>query len=133
MSTHYHPINCIIPPHMVDKIVENGKESQIERAKQTLDVSEQIREVRAAISTAARKSAAAGVKQRSIYDAENGSTLPGKLVRSEGEAPTGDPAADEAYDGAGATYDLYYEIFQRNSIDGNGMELVSVVHRNNFV
>jgi Zn-dependent metalloprotease len=129
MSTHYHPINCIIPPHMVDKIVENGKESQVERAKQTLDMSQQIRELRQTLATATRKSAgAAGVKQRSIYDAENGSTLPGKLVRSEGEAPTGDQAADEAYDGAGATYDLYYEIFERHSIDGNGMELVSVVH-----
>jgi len=129
MSTHYHPINCIVPPHMVDKIIENGGDTQIDRAKQTLNVSDEIRNLRQSLAEGARKAAAAvGEKKRLIYDAENGTTLPGKLVRSEGEPATGDPAADEAYEGAGATYDLYYEIFERNSIDDRGMELVSVVH-----
>ncbi len=129
MSTHYHPINCIVPPHMVDKIIENGGETQIDRAKQTLDVSNEIRVLRQSLAEGARKAAAAeGEKKRLIYDAENGSALPGKLVRGEGEPATGDPAADEAYDGAGATYDLYYDIFERNSIDDRGMELVSIVH-----
>jgi Zn-dependent metalloprotease len=114
---------------MVDKIIENGGEAQMERAKQTLDVSSEIRTMRQSVASAARKSASsAGQKNRLIYDAENGSTLPGKLVRSEGEPATGDAAADEAYDGAGATYDLYHEIFERNSIDDRGMDLVSIVH-----
>jgi Zn-dependent metalloprotease len=114
---------------MVDKIIENGQEAQIERLKQTLNVSEDMRNMRiSAAPSAGRSSAAPGNKSRLIYDAENGSTLPGKLVRSEGGPATGDPAADEAYDGAGATYDLYNDIFQRNSIDDQGMELVSVVH-----
>lgn len=129
MSTHYHPIHCIVPPHMVEKIIENGQEAQIERARQTLNVSGQLRGLRQSLAEITKKpKAAIGNKQRSIYDAQNGSTLPGNLVRSEGEPATGDPAADEAYDGAGATYDLYFEIFERNSIDNNGMELVSVVH-----
>jgi len=129
MSTHYHPINCIVPPHMVDKIIENGGEAQMDRARQTLDVSNEIRGLRQSLAVGARKAAVAeGEKKRLIYDAENGSTLPGKLVRGEGEPATGDPAADEAYDGAGATYDLYYDIFERNSIDDRGMELISIVH-----
>jgi Zn-dependent metalloprotease len=37
-------------------------------------------------------------------------------------------AVNEAFDGSGATYDLYYNIYQRNSIDGNGMRLDSTVH-----
>jgi Zn-dependent metalloprotease len=49
-------------------------------------------------------------------------------VRSEGAASTGDIAVDEAYDGAGATYDLFYEIYERNSIDDRGMRLDSTVH-----
>jgi Zn-dependent metalloprotease len=114
---------------MVDKIIENGGEAQMDRARQTLDVSEEIRVLRQSLAEGARKAAAIeGEKKRLIYDAENGSTLPGKLVRGEGEQATGDPAADEAYDGAGATYDLYYDIFERNSIDDRGMELVSIVH-----
>lgn len=129
MCTDYHPINCIVPPHMVDKIIENGQEAQVERLKQTLNVSTEMRNMRLSAAPEARRSQAApGSKSRLIYDAENGATLPGKLVRSEGEAATGDAAADEAYDGAGATYDLYNDIFQRNSIDDQGMELVSVVH-----
>jgi Zn-dependent metalloprotease len=129
MSPHYHPIHCIIPPHMVDEIVKNGEGSQVERALKTLEVSGQIRDMRETLAAASRKSAgAAGAKQRLIYDAENGSSLPGTLVRSEGEPSNGDVAVDEAYDGSGATYDLYFDIFERNSIDNNGMELVSVVH-----
>lgn len=129
MCTNYHPINCIVPPHMVDKIIENGQKDQVERLKQTLNVSTEMRNMRLSATPEARRSQAApGSKSRLIYDAENGATLPGKLVRSEGEAATGDAAADEAYDGAGATYDLYNDIFQRNSIDDQGMELVSVVH-----
>jgi len=75
-----------------------------------------------------KRATAAGNKNRLVYDAQNGSSLPGTLVRSEGEDATGDPAADEAYAGAGANYDLFYEIFGRNSIDDSGMSLVSVVH-----
>jgi Zn-dependent metalloprotease len=54
--------------------------------------------------------------------------LPGKLVRSESEGKTGDAAADEAYDGAGHTYDFYFDEFKRNSLDDNGMTLTSSVH-----
>ncbi len=50
------------------------------------------------------------------------------MVRKEGEGPTADVAVNEAYDGSGYTYDLYNEIYQRNSIDGNGMRLDSTVH-----
>jgi Zn-dependent metalloprotease len=130
MTDHHHPIHCIVPPHMVEKIIENGQQAQIERAMKTLNVSGQMRGLRQSLAEIAKKTraTAAGAKNRLIYDAQNGSQLPGVLVRSEGDAATGDAAVDEAYDGAGATYDLYYEMFERNSIDNNGMPLVSVVH-----
>jgi Zn-dependent metalloprotease len=35
---------------------------------------------------------------------------------------------DEAYDGLGATFDLYAEVYGRNSIDDNGMDMVGTVH-----
>ena len=50
------------------------------------------------------------------------------LVRKEGEAATGDPAADEAYDGLGHTHSLYADVFGRNSIDDQGMPLNATVH-----
>jgi len=62
------------------------------------------------------------------YDAQNGSDLPGVLRRSEGEGPYGDPDVDSAHDFAGDTYDFYLEYNDRDSIDGNGMSIVSSVH-----
>ncbi len=128
MTTH-NPLHCIIPPHMAEEIIENGSPQQAELARRNMNISGQFRDQRQSMTeTATKPQATAGQKNRLVYDAKNGSTLPGTLVRSEGEPSTGDAATDEAYDGAGATYDLYNEIFERNSIDDKGLDLVSVVH-----
>jgi Zn-dependent metalloprotease len=66
--------------------------------------------------------------KREVYDAGGGMDLPGKLVRSEGDEPTGDAAVDEAYEGAGDTYALYGDEHGRDSLDGSGLTLVSSVH-----
>ncbi len=65
---------------------------------------------------------------RTIYDAKHGSSLPGTLVRKEGGKATADASATRAYDGLGGTWQLYWDGFQRNSLDGRGMELVASVH-----
>jgi Zn-dependent metalloprotease len=54
--------------------------------------------------------------------------LPGKLVRSEGQAKVADKAVNEAYDFSGDTYDFYDTLFSRQSLDNKGMTLVSTVH-----
>lgn len=69
-----------------------------------------------------------GVKHRLIYDAQHTRKLPGRLVRSEGQPPTGDPAVDEAYHDLGICYDFFWEIFRRDSIDGAGGVLQATVH-----
>ena len=65
---------------------------------------------------------------REIADAEGREVLPGQVVRGEGQPATGDVAADEAYDGLGATFALFSEVFGRNSIDGAGLPLRATVH-----
>jgi len=130
MYSHYHSIYCILPPHMLKEIVDRGTPTQRELAVRTLRISSQFRGQRQAIMETPGLAAvvqAAG-KVRKIYNADYGSTLPGRLVRSEGEPPTNDPATDEAYDGSGATYDLYQDVYGRNSIDDNGLQLDSTVH-----
>ena len=126
MTLQPHPITCILPPHIINRIVEHGTNDQRIRALATQQMSTQFREQRVAL--AAQKpvpsipvAALTAAKNRIVYSADNSSGLPGRIVRQEGGAPTNDPAADEAYDGAGATFDLYWDIYQRNSIDGNGM------------
>jgi Zn-dependent metalloprotease len=86
------------------------------------------REATLGATAAVMAAPAAGGKYRRVYTAENGSSLPGRLVVEEGQAPSTDVAANEAYEGAGATYDLFWEAYQRNSLDGNGMRLDSTVH-----
>ena len=68
------------------------------------------------------------VVQRAVYDAQHQSKLPGRLVRGEGKPPTADDPVNRAYDGLGATWQLYWSAFQRNSLDAKGLELVASVH-----
>ncbi|WP_209370842.1 M4 family metallopeptidase [Brevibacterium renqingii] len=65
---------------------------------------------------------------RLIHDAQNTEVLPGELVRSEGQGPVDDAAANEAYDGLGASYALFSDAFSRDSLDGQGMPLMASVH-----
>ncbi|ANS80661.1 putative metalloprotease [Serinicoccus hydrothermalis] len=66
--------------------------------------------------------------RRSVYDADGATTLPGRLVRGEGDPATEDVAVTEAYDGLGATWELLARSYGRDSLDGNGLVLVATVH-----
>jgi Zn-dependent metalloprotease len=121
------PIYCIVPPHMLEGIVKHGKPQQVNWALRTLTESARIRGQRELLG-AMPSPAAVGHKYRSVYDAHHKTDLPGTLVRKEGGPAVEDPAVNEAYDGAGATYDLYHDIFERNSIDDRGMAIISTAH-----
>jgi Zn-dependent metalloprotease len=75
--------------------------------------------------------AAAAGKKRKVYDM-NGHTaqflLPGTKVRAENGRAVKDVVVNQAFDNSGIVYDFFMQQFQRNSIDGNGMTLVSSVH-----
>jgi len=122
-----HPIQCILPPHILKNIARKGTANQAEGALRTLIVSSQFRGRRNVIG-AFVAAAPTGGKRRTIYDANNTENLPGARVRGEGDPPSGDPAVDEAYDGSGDTYDFYKQLFNRNSIDDHGMRLDSTAH-----
>jgi Zn-dependent metalloprotease len=126
----FNPIMCIIPPHMARHILANGTPAQRDTTRRTVTVSSQIRSRRQVYEEPqpAQIMSFAEGKHRVVYSADSGDGLPGRLMREEGGTPTGDPAVDEAYDGAGATYDLYQEVYQRNSLDNLGLRLVGTVH-----
>src|SRR5262249_31559799 len=69
--------------------------------------------------------------KRTIHDAEHSEDLPGKTVRTEGGAATGDQSADEIYDWLGVTFEFYNAAYTRNSIDGAGLPLIASVHYSN--
>jgi Zn-dependent metalloprotease len=129
MRIRRQPLHCIVPPYILREIARRGSPEQQEWAWRGLEVSEQFRGERSALGAiAAAVATPAGAKRRSVFDAEGGSSLPGRLVRSEGDPRSKDPAVNEAYDGAGATFDLFLEAYGRNSIDDRGMRLDSTVH-----
>lgn len=129
----------IVPPDMLRAIAKNGTPEERESALRTLAHDTVIRAQRIAqqinqqITGGGGVGAGAGAphKNRLDYTASNGTSLPGTLKRSEGQAATGDAAIDQCYDGLGGTFDLYWDVFGRDSIDGNGMDLKGSVHYSN--
>jgi Zn-dependent metalloprotease len=70
----------------------------------------------------------AHARNRIHYDNNNNPSLglPGNgPVRSEGQGPTGVTDVDRAYDYAGDTYNFFVNEHGRDSLDGNGMALIS--------
>ncbi|WEF34381.1 M4 family metallopeptidase [Pseudoduganella chitinolytica] len=135
-TPHRHSMFCILPPYLLKAIAKNGTPAQRAFAIDTLSVDFSFRTFRAtsaatqALSPRARvvMAGTAPALKRTVYDAKNQQALPGEVVRAEGAAATGDAAVDEAYDGLGATYDLFFKEFGRNSIDDAGMPLHATVH-----
>lgn len=127
-----HPIFCLIPPYLLDRIALHGSKPQREAALRTRAKDNTFRSLRmtARISRPAAAQAATAFvgKRRSIYTADGSDVLPGTLVRGEGQPASGDAAVDEAYDGLGATFDFFADVFDRNSIDDAGMALDATVH-----
>ena len=133
MAQHPHGCTCfIIPPKMLRKLAEQTHDaSERHCLLDAAEISAHLRGQRSVAPVVMGLAAATGEKSRTVYDGQNKSTLPGKLVRAEGSKPSTDTAVNQAYDGAGATYDFYREILQRNSIDNKGLRIDSTVHYQN--
>jgi GGDEF domain-containing protein len=96
-------IYCILPPHVLESIAQNGSNEQRKLALNTLSQDHTFRSLRmaraltAAIPIASPASLGGEPKvQRTIYTAHEAESLPGAVLRSEGGAATHDKAADEA-------------------------------------
>ena len=67
-------------------------------------------------------------QNRAVYSANNGTSLPGTLKRSETGAATGDSHVDENHAHLGTTYQCYYQNFGRDSYNAAGAQMKSTVH-----
>jgi len=67
-------------------------------------------------------------KNRAVYSSNNGTSLPGTLKRSEGQAANADNTVNLNYDRLGSVYDCYQQLFGRDSYNGSGAQLKSSVH-----
>lgn len=129
----HNPIHCILPPHILDRMSQSDDPKIRKLAIDAMAAAAAMRTQRMVLATLPAMSAIpspAARKHRLVYDAEHGSawSLPGKLVRQEGDDAVDDVAVNEAYDYSGHVYDFYKDIFSRNSLDDRGMSLISSVH-----
>ena len=128
-------ILCIMPPHILRSIAERGTADQRAAASQTLAVDTTFRTLRASpfapeAPPEAVIAADGQSKRRTICTARNQQQLPGWVVASEESPPAADAdvAVREAFDGLGATWDFFASVFDRHSIDDEGMALDATVH-----
>ena len=127
MASHAH-LCSIVPPHILHRLADADDLALRHRARQTLALSDRLRGRRGALAATLAAVISAGAKRRTVYDARHGTALPGKLVRTEDGSSSADVAVEEAFTGAGDTYDFYHSVFDRNSIDDHGFRLDSTVH-----
>ncbi|MGQ4879574.1 M4 family metallopeptidase [Billgrantia sp. LNSP4103-1] len=116
-----------LPPYLLERIASGGSSRLHECARHTLLADRHFR-ARAGAVPLPDGSTRRGEPSRYVHSAEQRQILPGRLVRREGEGDSGDPAVDEAYLGLGATYRLFWDVYERHSIDDEGMALLATVH-----
>ena len=131
------PFHCILPPDVLDQLARSDDASTRQAALDTLQLDQQFRLTRAEAAGRMGGRAArpitfgriGGKAQRTIYDQQHSTRqTPGKLARAEGQRPVKDLAVNQAYDGLGYTYNFYWSTFQRDSIDGQGLPMLGLVH-----
>ncbi|NUR08232.1 MAG: M4 family metallopeptidase, partial [Nocardioidaceae bacterium] len=118
----------IVPPYLLDKIASSHPDSDAcDRSRHTLEIDAELR-TRRVEAPPTERTRAAGAKAFSVYTADNGSDLPGELVRAAGDEVSGDVAVDEAYAGVEGSLALYREVYDRDSFDGQGAPVDATVH-----
>ncbi|MBT2467535.1 M4 family metallopeptidase [Streptomyces sp. ISL-66] len=126
---HRHPVFCtVVPPHLLDKIARSEDPARAAAARHTLelDASHRVRRQLSVLPPAGET--VSETPERTVYDAQHHTRLPGKKVRGEGGDATKDASVNRAYAGLGATFELYLKAFGRHSIDDAGLPLNATVH-----
>ena len=123
------PFCSILPPHILRAIAARGSPRQRARAVASIEVSERIRGRRQVLSRLPPSAEACALeRQRTVFDARHKYVPPYRKVRGEQGRPSQDGAVNEAFNGAGATFDLFLDAYGRCSIDASGLPMLSIVH-----
>ncbi len=113
-----------VPPFLLRHLAE--ADPGLRSGSGTLDLDRRVRERRAGAPVPVAPSPDSA--RWSVHDAAHGERLPGRLVRPEGSAVSGDAAVDEAAYGINASLDLLAQVFGRRSFDDAGAPVVVTVH-----
>lgn len=126
-----NPYYCIVPPYIIENLAQSENPEVRAEAIAHLSADAMVRALRQPGETARGLIPLASPNRqrlRLVYDAQHTNELPGILVRAEGQDDGSDAAVNEAYHFSGDAYAFYDQVFQRNSLDDEGMALISSVH-----
>lgn len=130
MTSSLRSLNCIMPPHILQKLLESEDRDIYEAAMSTLLSTAHLRGARAVRASFVGAVATPAGGRRTIFDCQHRTFLPSAvLARSEEGAESADKSANQAFDGLGTTRQFYKDVYGRNSIDDRGMRLDGYVHR----
>lgn len=137
MCTHFHPLRCILPPYISDKLVDTSTEKNKVEALENKLLNHRLRSDRmflAALPEHQQKMLAVSAKIAKkpapileVYSCNNLRNLPGTKLKKTG-TKFSDPDAQNVYAGGLQTWKFYYDLFKRNSIDDAGMAMIHSVH-----
>lgn len=130
-TTHRNPIHCILPPYMTDKL-----DDVLGKNTNRTEEDNAFRDKRKVLATLpqAKKTmrmAAGPVNSklyREVYDAHESPMSLGELIWKEGQTkmPTSKDAKN-VIEGAGNVWNFYKKLFNRNSINNNGMPIIQTI------
>jgi Zn-dependent metalloprotease len=131
--TSPQPRCLFVPPYLLDRIASSDQLTHAaQAARRTLAVDPAMRSARTRLTLSVEGDAlvaeATPAPDRTISDAQNSTTLPGITVRTEDQEPVSDESVNEAFDGLGDTFDMFWQAYERNSIDDAGTALLATVH-----
>ena len=127
MTRSGRSVNCILPPHILRALLENEDREIRRTALATLASTSRLRGERAVRPIVAVAAPAGG--RRTISDCHHSKQLAQATVqRGEDDPAATDSSVNAAFEGLGTTRDFYWQVLQRNSIDGKGMRLNGYVH-----
>jgi len=126
----------IVPPDVLKRIAEDRTlpDDVRQAAADTARISVEMRKLRTqagkltsvATSVRAALPQLAAAPAVTVYDCKHSQTLPGTPVPNPGSAA--DPTDKRTFKETTGVADFYQKVFNRNSVDGAGMTLMSSVH-----
>lgn len=127
--TKRFPVCFIMPPYLMERLLESKDKSERQVALNNLLVTAALnggRSLRASLTGAIVDT---GHGRRTIADCNESVDISSADVkRTEDGPPSSDESVNRAFEGFGTTRDFYRQVFNRDSIDGNGMRLDGYVH-----
>ena len=139
-KNHLNPINCIIPPYMLAKLMESGNKKIADMAVNTNFRSYRFRNDRIFFQNASlrdkkilgliTKQTGKEIMRMEVYDCKQKTDLAGAtlLWDTKNNQKITSLAGKNVIKGGKASWDFYWQLFGRNSIDNKGLLIKQYIH-----